>query len=63
MYEEKYEGIRILAYKEGTEVSLFSRIAKDDPAQFDSCTLTGPIFIPWADAIAVGGQCRLWSGE
>ena len=34
VYEEKYDGDRILAYKEGTRVRLFSRNAKDHTAAF-----------------------------
>lgn len=33
-YEEKYDGIRILAYKEGERVRLLSRNAKDDTVKF-----------------------------
>lgn len=34
VYEEKYDGDRILAYKEGTRVTLLSRNAKDRTANF-----------------------------
>jgi bifunctional non-homologous end joining protein LigD len=34
VYEEKYDGIRILAYKEGTRVRLFSRNDKDNTDRF-----------------------------
>ncbi len=34
VYEEKYDGYRILAYKEGKEVTLFSRNAKDRTGTF-----------------------------
>ena len=34
IYEEKYDGYRILAYKEGREVTLFSRNAKDRTGSF-----------------------------
>ena len=34
VYEEKYDGERILAYKEGAEVRLLSRNAKDYTARF-----------------------------
>src|ERR1700730_2497867 len=34
VYEEKYDGDRILAYKEGAWVHLFSRNAKDHSAAF-----------------------------
>jgi bifunctional non-homologous end joining protein LigD len=34
VYEEKYDGYRILAYKEGTKVMLLSRNAKDRTARF-----------------------------
>ena len=34
VYEEKYDGIRIIAYKEGARVRLLSRIAKDNTARF-----------------------------
>jgi bifunctional non-homologous end joining protein LigD len=34
VYEEKYDGFRILAYKEGTRVTLLSRNAKDRTASF-----------------------------
>ncbi len=34
VYEEKYDGIRILAYKEGAEVTLCTRNAKDRTAGF-----------------------------
>jgi len=36
VYEEKYDGYRILAYKEGESVTLFSRNAKDRTATFIS---------------------------
>ena len=35
VYEEKYDGYRILAYKEGGKVTLLSRNAKDRTAHFD----------------------------
>ena len=34
IYEEKYDGYRILAYKEGREVTLYSRNAKDRTGSF-----------------------------
>ncbi len=34
VYEEKYDGYRILAYREGAEVTLLSRNAKDRTATF-----------------------------
>jgi bifunctional non-homologous end joining protein LigD len=34
VYEEKYDGYRIVAYKEGHRVTLFSRNAKDRTATF-----------------------------
>jgi bifunctional non-homologous end joining protein LigD len=34
VYEEKYDGYRILAYKEGAKVTLYSRNAKDRTATF-----------------------------
>jgi bifunctional non-homologous end joining protein LigD len=34
VYEEKYNGERILAYKEGADVRLLSRNAKDYTARF-----------------------------
>lgn len=34
VYEEKYDGERILAYKEGSRVRLFSRSDKDDTSRF-----------------------------
>ncbi|PYQ64241.1 MAG: ATP-dependent DNA ligase, partial [Acidobacteria bacterium] len=34
VYEEKYDGYRILAYKEGREVTLLSRNAKDRTETF-----------------------------
>lgn len=36
VYEEKYDGYRILAYKEGRRVTLLSRNAKDRTAHFDA---------------------------
>ncbi len=36
VYEEKYDGYRILAYKEGHRVTLLSRNAKDRTAHFDA---------------------------
>jgi bifunctional non-homologous end joining protein LigD len=36
LYEEKYDGYRILAYKEGRRVTLLSRNAKDRTAHFDA---------------------------
>ena len=36
VYEEKYDGYRILAYKEGGKVTLLSRNAKDRTAHFDA---------------------------
>jgi len=34
VYEEKYDGFRILAYKEGAKVTLFSRNDKDRTATY-----------------------------
>ena len=34
VYEEKYDGDRMLAYKEGTRVQLYSRNAKDNTRRF-----------------------------
>jgi len=34
VYEEKYDGVRILAYKEGRRVTLLSRNAKDKTGTF-----------------------------
>src|ERR1700693_5683535 len=34
VYEEKYDGYRILAYKEGAKVTLYSRNAKDRTHSF-----------------------------
>jgi len=34
VYEEKYDGYRILAYKEGKKVALYSRNAKDRTGTF-----------------------------
>jgi bifunctional non-homologous end joining protein LigD len=36
VYEEKYDGYRILAYKEGSKVTLLSRNAKDRTSHFDA---------------------------
>ena len=36
VYEEKYDGFRILAYKEGEKVTLLSRNAKDRTEHFDA---------------------------
>ena len=36
VYEEKYDGIRILAYKEGSEVTLLSRNDKDRTYNFSA---------------------------
>jgi bifunctional non-homologous end joining protein LigD len=36
VYEEKYDGYRIVAYKEGDHVTLFSRNAKDRTATFST---------------------------
>src|ERR1700729_390459 len=36
VYEEKYDGYRILAYKEGRRVTLLSRNAKDRSAHFEA---------------------------
>ena len=41
VYEEKYDGYRILAYKEGRKVTLFSRNAKDRTASF--ADVAGPL--------------------
>ncbi|HEX9245992.1 MAG TPA: non-homologous end-joining DNA ligase [bacterium] len=38
VYEEKYDGDRILAYKEGERIRLLSRNAKDHTAQFGQIT-------------------------
>ena len=40
VYEEKYDGYRILAYKEGSRVTLLSRNAKDRTAHFEAIALT-----------------------
>lgn len=54
VYEEKYDGYRILAYKEGSKVMLFSRNAKDRTAHFE----------PIADAVgALRGETLLLDGE
>src|SRR5215472_192466 len=34
VYEEKYDGYRLLAYKEGARVRLFSRNDRDDTSRF-----------------------------
>lgn len=39
VYEEKYDGYRILAYKEGSRVTLLSRNAKDRTAHFEAIAL------------------------
>jgi bifunctional non-homologous end joining protein LigD len=39
VYEEKYDGYRILAYKEGSRVTLLSRNAKDRTDHFDAIAL------------------------
>src|SRR5579862_7575447 len=36
VYEEKYDGFRILAYKEGAKVTLLSRNAKDRTGSFSA---------------------------
>src|SRR6266508_4370680 len=43
VYEEKYDGYRILAYKEGKKVTLYSRNAKDRTQTFEdvACANTG----------------------
>jgi bifunctional non-homologous end joining protein LigD len=54
VYEEKYDGYRILAYKEGGRVTLLSRNAKDRTASFK----------PVADAVsALPYQTLLLDGE
>jgi len=40
VYEEKYDGIRILAYKEGSKVTLLSRNDKDRTEGFPSIVAT-----------------------
>ena len=40
VYEEKYDGIRILAYKEGSKVTLLSRNDKDRTASFPGIVAT-----------------------
>jgi len=40
VYEEKYDGYRILAYKEGRKVTLFSRNAKDRTGSFADVAAT-----------------------
>ena len=39
VYEEKYDGYRILAYKEGPRVTLYSRNAKDRTESFSQIAL------------------------
>jgi len=54
VYEEKYDGYRILAYKEGARVTLLSRNAKDRTAHFNTV----------ADAVrALRHQTLLLDGE
>ena len=54
VYEEKYDGYRILAYKEGRRVTLYSRNAKDRTATFGEV----------AEAIAkLGDRALLLDGE
>jgi ATP-dependent DNA ligase len=43
VYEEKYDGDRMLAYKEGTRVELYSRSAEDNTGRFpEIVTAIGP---------------------
>jgi len=58
VFEEKYDGIRILAYKEGTEVTLLSRNDLDRTATFTDIAAAGSELRPLRalDAPARGGE-------
>lgn len=61
VYEEKYDGYRILAYKEGRNVTLYSRNAKDRTESFSEiaraiATLTDRTLLLDGEAVAFDGK-------
>lgn len=61
VYEEKYDGYRILAYKEGSKVTLFSRNAKDRTESFSQiaeaiATLPDRSLLLDGEAVAFDGK-------
>src|SRR5882724_6775729 len=56
IYEEKYDGIRILAYKEAGRVRLLSRNDKDRTKNFPN--IVGAIANLSPDTFADSGRCR-----
>ena len=64
VYEEKYDGYRILAYKEGSRVTLLSRNAKDRTAHFEEIAqavgaLQHETLLLDGEVVAFDGQRRL----
>ena len=59
VYEEKYDGFRILAYKEGRTVTLLTRNLKDRTADFPEVEVAGEDLAE----VARGAAGRAAAGE
>src|SRR5215468_5022819 len=54
VYEEKYDGIRIIAYKEGSKVTLLTRNMKDRTADFAG--VAAAVAVLRAPTLALDGE-------
>jgi bifunctional non-homologous end joining protein LigD len=61
IYEEKYDGVRMLAYKEGSKVSLISRNAIDRTARYPK--IAEAIAKLKADTIALDGEVVIFDAD
>src|ERR1700749_737730 len=61
VYEEKYDGVRMLAYKEGSKVSLISRNAIDRTARYPK--VAEAIARLKADTLALDGEIVIFAAD